>query len=79
MKTFQAAANAVVSGPMPEKGHEGHQHHHHGIREEDRRFSFANAQPLKVIENSQFPYHTFLRAGETLRSQWINIGPVGIT
>ena len=44
VKTFQTAANAVVSGPMPEKGHEGHHHHHH----EERPFTFANALPLKV-------------------------------
>ena len=48
MKTFQAAANAVVSGPMPEKGHDGHGHHQHHAGHEERPFSFANAQPLKV-------------------------------
>ena len=48
VKTFQAAANAVVSGPMPEKGHDGHNHHHHHAGHEERPFSFANAQPLKV-------------------------------
>ena len=51
VKTFQTAANAVVSGPMPEKGHEGHEghhHHHHHHHREERPFTFANALPLKV-------------------------------
>ena len=61
VKTFQAAANAVVSGPMPEKGHDGHGHghHHHHAGHEERPFSFANAQPLKVrmLEPIQDPRH----------------------
>ena len=59
VKTFQAAANAVVSGPMPEKGHDGHDHghYHHHAGHEDRPFSFANAQPLKVRMLEPHPRH----------------------